>query len=391
GRAFLMGEALSEGAGKLSGTEFRLRLDLLGATLNVSVGRQSALGSVSVPARNFGPAVGLFALAFREPRFDSAEVDRLRRLTLDAIARRSDNPTLVASLVASRELFGASTLYGRAVDGERATVAALTPEDLRQAHRSVFRPDGVALFAAGSLPQSEVKGALEREFGNWQGPKGIAQFFQPATPPAGTGTRLVIVDRPDAVQTVITILAPGLPYSASDRTSLEAFSTVLGGSFTSRLNQKLREEKGYTYGAGQSFTFDRDLGFARLGTSVRADVTGASLQEILRELDRIRAGDITSEEGEKAAALLRQSIVGGLGTIEGLTAASVRQWLVSAPDDGLARDLAQIALLDAPKVNAVASAAFAYDRAVIVLVGDRKKIEAQIAGLPLPKPVIAKL
>ncbi|RYG88494.1 insulinase family protein [bacterium] len=345
GRASLAAEMLTEGAGDLSATEFKRRLDLVGADFGASAGTLTTTASLSVPSRGFPEALGLVAIALASPRYGAEDYARVKRLTLASIDRRSDNPNTIARLVANRELFGAASVYGRAVDGDRTTVEGIDLAKAEVTHNVLFNLVGARIFVAGSLSESEVKAALERELGSILGQKDGKDVLPTPVAPAAKGQRVVIVDRPGAVQTVINVVAPGVRYSDPSRIGLTAVGTILGGSFTSRLNQNLREANGYTYGASSRFGFQPALGTFGLSTQVRADVTGASLREILKEVAAIRTGDIKPEEATKASTILRQNAKSGID----------------------------------------------FDDAVIVLVGDRAKIEAQLAGLGLPTPTIAKL
>ena len=201
----------------------------------------------------------------------------------------------------------------------------------------------------------------------------------------------MIVDHPGAVQTVVNIVAPGVAYGDSNRISLRALGTILGGSFTSRLNQNLRESKGYTYGAGSRFGFHPNLGTFGISTQVRADVTGASLKEILAEVAAIRAGDVKPEEATKASTILRQGEIENLGTLQGLvgSASNLAELGAAFPTD-LTSDLLALDKLDAATLNALAKSGIDFDNAVIVLVGDRASIERQMEGLGLPTPTVVK-
>jgi predicted Zn-dependent peptidase len=166
----------------------------------------------------------------------------------------------------------------------------------------------------------------------------------------------------------------------------EAIGTILGGTFTSRLNQNLREAKGYTYGAGSSFSFEPTLGTFAASSSVRADVTGASIKEFLLEINGIRKGDITPVETAKAVASLRTQIINRLATFGGLLGTAIEYGSFGRLFAGVNEDLAALNSITPGLLNGMVKDALPIESGVLVLVGDRAKILPQLEGLGLPKP-----
>lgn len=392
GRASLVTDMLEQGAGDLSATEYKRQLDLVGASLGANAGPLTTYAQLSVPSRGFDRAAALFGLALKSPRYDAAEFERVKRLTLASIDRRSDSPNTIARLVANREFYGVNSVYGRPLDGDRTTVEGLDLSEVKAGHATLFNPASARIFVAGSLSEADVKAVLERDLSSLRGPNDGTGLIPPPVAPTPQAQRVVIVDRPGAVQTVVNVIAPGVGYGDPNRVGLTAVGTILGGSFTSRLNQNLRERNGYTYGAGSRFGFQPNLGTFGVSTQVRADVTGASLREILKEIAAIQAGDITADETTKAATTLRQNEIESLGTLQGLvgSAASLSTYGLEFPG-GLTSDLSAFGTLNATSLNALAKSGIDFSHAVIVLVGDRSKIEPQLAGLGLPTPTVTKL
>jgi predicted Zn-dependent peptidase len=178
---------------------------------------------------------------------------------------------------------------------------------------------------------------------------------------------------------------PGQSGDDPRRLPADVFNTLLGGSFTSRLNQNLREDKAYTYGAGSRFERRPDQGVFTASAQVRTDVTGASIAEFLKEFERIRGGDIAPEEVASAASSVRSRVVSGYESL----GSTVRTWLSlrergNAPED-VARDLAALPGLDADQLNALAPGLVPLDAMLLVMVGDAEAIGPQLLGLPLPE------
>ncbi len=199
---------------------------------------------------------------------------------------------------------------------------------------------------------------------------------------------MAIVDRPAAVQTVVHFVMPGPVYTDPRRIRFDLFNTILGGSFTSRLNQNLREEHGYTYGARCRYSTNPSVGYFTASSSVRADVTGASIGEFLKEFRAIRTGDISEEEARKARSSGRMDMVqsfAGLRGIIGTAATLVRN---QRPFSELGEELEAIARVDASTLNALARQAVPLEQGLLVLVGDATLVREQLKGLGLPEPIL---
>jgi predicted Zn-dependent peptidase len=189
---------------------------------------------------------------------------------------------------------------------------------------------------------------------------------------------------------VIRFEAPGVTYADPNRVKLRLLNTLLGGSFTSRLNQNLREDHGYTYGARSRFQMEPSAGAFYAQASVRADATGASLREFFKEFDRLRAGDVKDEEAVKVRETLRNDTIRPLSRLSGLLAEAAIVVQNGLAFDTMAKDLASMERVSSQDLNALARPAFPLERAVLVLVGDKTVIKEQLAqvskDLELPPP-----
>ncbi|HVT12482.1 MAG TPA: pitrilysin family protein [Fimbriimonadaceae bacterium] len=387
GLASLTAGMLKQGADGLDAEGFAKAMDALGAFFSVGVDEVSSTADLYSTAATFDKALALYADAIIRPKLDEKDFGRQQTLRLDELAQDADDAETTARLVAMREYFGASHPYGRNPSGTPDSVKAITDEDIRHEHDALFRPDRATIFAAGNLPIEQVKASLEKQLGSWKAPA-VPVPASPAFPAVShNGLRVVIVDKPEAVQTVIRFVFPGVPYGNPDRIDLDALSTLLGGTFTSRLNANLREAKGYTYGAGAHSVFEPSLGYMAAASAVRADVTGASLHEFLSEFSRLRTGDVQEVEAVKARASMRTDIISSIGTLGGLVGTAESLYENGATMADLSRDLESLAGLTAAKLNPFAKQAAPLDNAVLVLVGDKDLILKQIADLHLPEPV----
>jgi predicted Zn-dependent peptidase len=385
GLASLTAEMLDEGAGTRGAVEFTNAVDQLGGTLSFDAGRELTVGNLSVLRRNLEPAVALLGDALRTPRFDPAEWKRVQSLAVEARWRDQDEPTAVASLVGMRSLFGDQHPYSRPTQGTPQSVAALTLDQLRAFHRAGYAPQNLTLLVAGDLTAAEAKPLLERAFGDWRTAE--PDVSRREVPPCPVSPfRVVLVDKPDAVQTVIRFFLPGPAYGTPDRVERQLANTIFGGSFTSRLNQNLREQHGYTYGAGCRLLLEPQVGFALAYSNVQAEVTGAALAEFLKEFAAIRSGNISAEELAKAQASFRTDRMQDYENLAGVLQSTLTLLRNGRPFDEPAADLKASQAVTQDELNELAKTAISLDHGVLVLVGDRKTILAQVKELPLPQP-----
>ncbi|MFQ5462310.1 MAG: M16 family metallopeptidase [Phycisphaerae bacterium] len=387
GLASLTANMLDEGAGGKDAMAFADALDSLGARFFAFSSLDSTIVTLSSLQRKFAQSLELCADAVLRPRLDDKEWERVHRLHLEGLKRAQDRPTSVARVVAMRGYFGDRHPYGRPVGGTLDSAAAITLDDIRRFHQQLYRPTDSVILLAGDLSVARAKEQLERAFGHWA-PSSAAALTPPEFPePANQALRVAVVDRPGAVQTVVRFTMPGPRYADRNRPVFQLFNTILGGSFTSRLNKNLREDHGYTYGARSSYAMQPDVGYFTASSSVRTDVTGASIAEFLKEFEGIRGGNIAPEEARKARSSQRMRMIrsfAGLGGILSTAGTLVRN---NRPFSDLGEELAIISRIGESDLNRIAYDAVPLDHALLVLVGDKKRIMEQWAGLDLPKPI----
>ena len=205
--------------------------------------------------------------------------------------------------------------------------------------------------------------------------------------PANQSLKVVLVDKPEAVQTVIRFYMPGPIYKNPDRVKLELLNTILGGSFTSRLNQNLREDHGYTYGARTNYEMEPSAGYFTAAADVQAEHTGESLKEFLAEFKRVRNADVSKDEAAKSRETNRNERVESFQGLGGLLKTAVELEESGLPFSTVADDLKSMTAASEADLNHLANSAIPLEQAVLVLVGDKKLITNQLKGLELPAAV----
>jgi zinc protease len=281
----------------------------------------------------------------------------------------------------ARVVFGPAHRYGTSAMGTETTLKAFTPQDLRAFHSSMYVPGNAALVVVGDTTAAAIMPLLEQQFGGWRG------AAAPRRTPVTAAKQLVqgeitIVDKPNAAQSQIRIGWVGAPRSTPDYFTLQALNTVLGGSFTSRLNQNLREEHGYAYGASSRFDMGLAPGPFFAAAGVQTDKTAEALREFFNELNRIGM-PIGADELTKAKNYVAFGFPSEFETIDDL-ASHVEELLVyNLPDDYFERYVANIQAVTPAAAQKAAATYIQPKRFAIVIAGDRKKIEAGVRALNL--------
>lgn len=385
GLASIAAQMMGEGAGDLGALAFEDAVQVLGGEFSAGADHEATTVSMTVLKRNLDRGAALFADAVRRPRFDQREWDRVHSLWLEDLAQRDEIPGAAAGVVGERLLFGDESPYAWPADGMTWTVEAITLEEARAAQQRLVRPDNSTLLIAGDVTTPEAGSLAERLFGEWRA--GAVASTAPVRPaPTHPGLRVVLVDRPGATQTYVRFTAPGLAYEDPARVRVRLLNVILGGSFTSRLNQNLREDKGYTYGARSRFRMLAGAGSFSAAASVQAEVTGDALREFMKEFDRLRAGDITEQEAAKASETARNDSISDFEGLNGLLGAAEDRVVHGLAFETVGEDLEAMARVHASELNALAARALPIERGLLVLVGDKGVILRQLDGLGLPAP-----
>jgi predicted Zn-dependent peptidase len=266
----------------------------------------------------------------------------------------------------------------------------MTLEDVKARHAAFYRPEHATILVSGDLTQEEAKVELEKVFGSWKASGEPAKKTRATgllTAEPGTSLRVVVVDRPKAVQTVVRFYTPGYPVADAKRVQLRVLNELLGGGFTSRLNQNLREAHGYTYGAGSGYSMEPSTGWWSARASVVADKTAPSLKEFVSEFARIRKGDISEAEVGKARESLKTELVQHFQGINGVLGASADLVEAGLPFETLGNDVKAMSSVTAAELNKLAPTVLPIESGVLVLVGDKALVMDAVKEAGLPTPV----
>lgn len=355
-------------------------LAALGASLQSGGGAENGSVTLSALTPTLRPALTLFADVILHPALAGSDLERIKSQTIASVASQRQDPGQIAGRVFPKLLFGADHPYGRVTTA--ASIAPIGRADVAAFHKRWFVPANATLIVTGDTGLAAIRPMIEQAFAGWSG--GTAT--EPLIPVAANPSQSVIylVDKPGAAQSVIRVGVVAPPRKAGDEIAREALNTALGGAFTSRLNMKLREEKGWAYGAGSRLAGGRGARQFFANASVQADKTADSMREIANSFEALTTTKPV-DPAELAAA--KDNMLLGLSS-EWSTGAGIAQYLVdeavnSLPADYYARFPAETAAKSLGDVNGAAAELLANRPLTWVVVGDRSKIEASVRALGL--------
>jgi zinc protease len=377
GLATFTADMLDEGAGGKDALALADAVDFLGAEVTTAATWDYSTVGLYVPVARLSDALPLMADVALRPSLPETEMERLRRRALTSILQARADPRQAATWALVQGLFGKEHRYGRPAGGDAASLSAMTVADVRAFHSRHYRPGNAALVVVGDVTRS-VLPLLEKAFGGW--PRGGEHSPAVPEPPQVKGRRIVLVDKPGAAQSVIRIGRVGPPRSTPEHHAIEVMNTLLGASFTSRLNDNLREQHGYAYGAGSGFNYRLVAGQFQASADVQTPSTAAALTEFLRELERIRT-PATAEEIERARNYLALGFAEDFETTRQVATRTAEQIVFSLPEDYYVTFVPLALAVDVARARAAAAATIDPADVVIVIVGDLKVIEEPVRAL----------
>lgn len=380
GVANLTADMLDEGAGSRNALQIADAIDYLGANLSTESTSDASSVDLHVPVARLGEALPILADVALRPTFPDDELKRVREDLLTSFIQAEDDPESLIQFAFPRLVYGPQHRYGTLSIGTAATVKAVTVADLKQFHSQHYLPSNSVLIVTGDVSAANVVGRLESAFGTWKGAP--ARSSSIPTAPQLTSRAVYLIDKPGAAQSQIRIGWIGTPRSTPDYFPLRVLNTILGGSFTSRLNQNLRETHGYAYGAASTFDMRASAGPFYAYAGVQTDKTADALAEFFKELDAIRQ-PIPVEEIEKAKNYVALLLPRNFETTERLAGSLAQIFIYNLPDDYFSTYTQRIRAVTPADVHRVAERYIHPDKFAVVVVGDRKTIEPGITALNL--------
>jgi zinc protease len=384
GTAALTADLLDEGTKKMSALEIAESAKSIGAALQTDSEYDGSSVGLNIIKKNLSQGMELMRSVLLEPTFPAEELERLRQIYLGRIVQEEKQPFASAFKTFQRELYGADHPYAQPFTGSgvESSIKSITREDLLAYYRANYYPNAASLIMVGDITLSEAREIAEKTFGKWE--QGTVADHEIPTPPALESTKIVIVDKPGAAQSTITVGQLGLRRNDPTFETFEVMNNALGGQFVSRINMNLREDKGYSYGTFGMAMATRGVGPYLVFAPVQTQSTKESIAEIVKELrDVVGSRPLTDEE----VAISKSNLIQGypqtftrVGRIAEEVAAMVMNGM---PDDKLSAYPQKIKAVDGAAATRAARDILRPEALLIVVVGDREKIEAGIRELKL--------
>jgi zinc protease len=378
GTAALTSALLTEGTTTRSALQIADQAAYLGVRVGAGSGWEQSTISLHAPTAQLDSALALFADIALHPAFPAPDLERVRKVRLTSLQQLRDRGPAIADRAYATALYGEQHPYGRPLAGTEASVAGIARADLQRFYDTYYRPNNATLLVVGDVRPDDVERRAQAMFGGWA--RGDVPAPTNATAEAPKATTLVLIDKPGAAQSSFRLGGIGVPRSTTDYFALQVLNTILGGSFTSRLNQNLRETKGYTYGAGSGFSMRRLAGPFTASAEIVSAKSDSALIEFVKELRAIR-DTVPSDELAKAKRYLQLGLPEDFETTGSIAGQMLPLITYGIPLDFYNTAVESIGAVTQADVQRVARQYVNPDRLTMVIVGDRKTIEPGLRAL----------
>jgi zinc protease len=375
GVAGLTGRCLTQGAAGRTSEEFADALALCGADLDASASPDGFAVRLSAPITHLGAGLKLMADAIRRPDFIESEFEHEKRLRLQEIDQARAYPQHVAVELLNAALFG-DQRAARPIGGDAPTVEVITRADVHDFARRYFTPALATIIVAGDFASSDPLAEVEAAFGDWRG--NVPAIDRLTAPTVSDRPTVLLVDWPDAPQATLRVAGAGVPRSDSRWPALFVANFAVGGTFSSRINTVLREQKGVTYGASSSLDTARGAGLMTVSTAVRTDATAEAVADIVTILREAGAGGLTDDEVATGVRAATESAPLGFERADAVAARVELLLAQGLPLDHVDANLANIRAVTREAADAAYRGVVSPDELTFVVVADAAAVEQRL-------------
>ncbi|MES3154139.1 M16 family metallopeptidase [Sphingomonas faeni] len=369
GVSSLSAELMTKGTKTRSATEIARAVEGLGGAIGSSAGSDGAAVDVTVKSDQLAPAMAILADVAVNPAFAPDEIERARTQQIDAVTLALKDPAQVAGLVADRAVLGGSP-YGAPNGGTPVSLKAITRSDITAAYARSFQPAQATLIMVGDVTAAKAKALAEAQFGGWTSQGAGAPKVAPVVYP---GPRVIVVDMPEAGQAGVVVARPGIERADPRYYPLAVGNTVLGGGFSSRLNQEIRIKRGLAYGAGSTLDAGKTQGTIAARTQTKNPTAAEVVTLIAAEMTRMGTSPVPASELDTRKAVLIGNFGRNIETTSGVAGILGAYVQNGVPLGELQRYTGTVGAVDPAAVQAAAVALLDPKAASIVVVGDAKQ------------------
>jgi zinc protease len=377
GVAMLTATLLDQGAGKRSAEQIADAIDFIGGVLSTGAGTDLTYVSAVVLKDNLSLAWELMSDVVRRPTFSQQELDRQRQQALSGMKVSEQDPDTVAERIIDRLIYGFHP-YGLPGNGTVESLSSITRADLVEFHKQYYVPNNTLIAVVGDVSADEAMAGLTKVFGDWEA--GKPPPFAPVEPPQ-PARRVIVIDRPDAVQTEIRIGQLGIPRRHPDYLPMDQAAKILGGEGANRLQQVLRSQRGLTYGASAKLETFKTAGAIVAETDTRTEATAEVLRLAIDEFYRLQRERVYEGELQGAQAYLAGHFPLTIETPDAIATQVLNQLFYELPLEELETFPQRVQSVSPDDVQRVARAYLRPDRLAIVLVGNADAFVKDLKGL----------
>ena len=377
GLSGLLGSLLDQGTSTRTAQEIADRIDTIGGALGTGSGSDLSFANVVVMKDSFGMAMELLADVVRNPKFDAEEIDRQKQQAISSLQVSATDPDFVASALFDRLVYGFHP-YGLPGSGTPETLAGITRDDLLAFHRRYFVPNNMTLAVVGDTTNDEAFAMAEKVFGAW--PRSELSMPKPIEPPPPT-RRIVVVDKPDSVQTEIRVGQLAIARSHRDYLAWDLAVKILGGEGANRLHRVLRSQRGLTYGASAETQAMKQAGDYVAETDTKTETTGEVLRLTVDEFSRLQRNRVYEPELRDAQAFLAGTFPLTIETPNEIATQVLNAVFYELPLSEIPTFRERVQAVTPDDVQRVAQAYIRPDRLSIVLVGNARAFVSQLRAV----------
>jgi zinc protease len=374
GVAGLAAALLDQGTTTKSAEQIADEIDFIGGALGTGSGSDLTFVNVIVMKDSFPLGMNLLSDVARNPAFAAEEIERQKQQAISSLQVSSNDPDYVASVLFERLVYGFHP-YGLPNSGTPETLAGITRADLQEYHRRYFVPNNMVLAVVGDVTGDEAFAAAERVFGGW--PRAEVPAVKVVDPPQPT-RRIVVVDKPDAVQTEIRVGQLAIPRKHADYMAFDLAVKILGGEGANRLHRVLRSERGLTYGAQADAETRKQAGHFVAETDTRTETTGETLRLTVDEVARLQRERVNERELSDAQAYLAGSFPLTIETPNDIATQVLNVVFYELPVAEIGTFPERVQAVTPDDIQRVAKQYVRPDRLSIVLVGDASSFVPQL-------------
>ncbi len=388
GLAGFTAQMLPEGTTSKSSQDIAQAFEFIGSRISADGRREYTLLSAETLTKHWPTALELTADLVLNPSFPNHEVDRVRREHLTELRRGKDEPNVVAEQLMAGLVFQRDSGYGHPLSGTENSIGALTRDDIARQFSRDYTPTNADLIVVGDVSIDEVVKRAEAVFGSWKGGGPSTNGVATIAPSSGTAT-IYLVDRPSAPQSVVRALHTTIPRLHPDYLGLTLMNYAFGGQFSARLNQNLRQDKGYSYGYQSHVQWFRGPSLMLAGGSVQTEVTKESVFETLKEFNEVRGSrPISEEELDNAKQSVLRSFPANFDRPGAIMGQVLQMVQFRLPDDYLQTVRSNVEAVTLDEVHRITQELIRPDQLKILVVGDRQQIEKGLRELDIPTVIL---